>query len=245
MTSAWRAPDPAEPTARDRRRRTREYLAGILAEARRGELPAAWREERLSAALAAVEQQQQASAPPEPVDPLRPVYDPDNPLAALKELDRGPMGLDRRVNSYFTLLDVVTTCPAAVWEPAVEGPTRAALDAWYSAALGCVTEACSEIPAIPQGDDERSVRTRLGSGMHWTKRRAESQRDADLLTESYEAGLVSIGVGDGGWVERSRRRVAAWPDVIGLSRHEHWWLLDDPLYQASREWLPEYWMSHV
>lgn len=244
MTPAWRAPDPAELTARDRLRRVRDCLADILAEARRGELSADWREERLSAALAAVEQHQ-ASMPPEPTDPFRPVYDPDDPLAALKELDRGPAGLGWRVNSYFTLLDVVTTWPAAVWEPGVAGSARAALDAWYLAALGCVGEACSEIPEVPDGDDEHSVRTRLGIGTAWVKRRAECQRDADLLTESYEAGLASLGAGDGGWVERSRRRVALWPDVIGFSRHEHWWLLDDPLYQVSRQWLPAYWTAHV
>ncbi|GAB4977069.1 hypothetical protein MAHJHV57_44580 [Mycobacterium avium subsp. hominissuis] len=244
MTLAWRAPDPAELMACDRRRRVRDCLAGILAEARRGELSADWREGRLSAALAAVEQHQ-ASLPPEPVDPYRPVYDPDDPLAALKELDRGPMGLDLRVNSYFTLLDLVTTLPVAVWEPELVGSARAALDAWYLAALGCVAEACGEIPEVPDGDDERGVRTRLGIGTAWVKRRVECQRDADLLTESYEAGLVSLGAGDGGWVERSRRRVALWPDVIGFSRHEHWWLVDDPLYQVSRQWLPAYWTAHV
>lgn len=238
------APNPAESgELRAQRCRARHCLAAILADARRGELSADWRTQRLSAALAAVEQhpvwgcEEVAS-----VDPLRlTASDPDDPLSPLKDLGNGPLGLQAEMSTYFTLLDVITTCPPAEWEPGAGGSARAALDAWYAAAMQCVVEAGRGIPEVPEGEDERSVRTRLSVGRVWARQRAENQRDADLLTESYEAGLVSVGTGDGDWVERSRRRVAKWPDSISFSRSEHLWTLDDPLYATSREWLPAYW----
>jgi hypothetical protein len=213
-----------------------------LADARRGELSADWRTRRLSAALAAVEHHPVWGGDEVTVDPLQlPASDPDDPLSPLKELGNGPLGLQAEMSTYFTLLDVITTCPATEWEPGVGGSARAALDAWYAAATQCVVEAGSGIPEVPEGEDEQSVRTRLSVGKVWARQRAENQRDADLLTESYEAGLVSVGAGDGGWVERSRQRVANWPDRISFSRSEHLWKLDDPLYVISREWLPAYW----
>lgn len=241
MNAAGGAPNLGELKAQ--RCRAWHCLAAILADARRGELSADWRTQRLSAALAAVEQHpvwgcEEAAA----VDPLRlPASDPDDPLSPLKALGDGPLGLQAQMSTYFTLLDVITTCPAAEWEPGVGGSARAALDAWYAAAMQCLAEARRGIPEDPEGDDERSVRTRLSLGRVWARLRAESQRDADLLTESYEAGLVSVGAGDGGWVERSRRRVANWSESISFSRSEHLWTLDDPLYVTSREWLPTYW----
>lgn len=237
MNAAWGA-------LRVRRHAARNCLATILADARRGELPADWRAQRLSAALAAVEQHP-AWGREEVVDPLRlPASDPDDPLAALKGLGDGPLGLDAQMSCYFTLLDVIATCPAAEWEPGVGGSARAALDAWYAAAMQCIAEAGREIPEVPEGGDEWSVRTRLGVGSLWARWREENQRDTDLLTESYEAGLVSVGAGDGGWVERSRRRIANWPESISFSRLEHLWTLDDPLYVTSRESLPAYWSDH-
>jgi hypothetical protein len=246
VNAASGAPNPGELSQwRARRCAARDCLATILADARRGELPADWRTQRLSAALAAVEQHPVWGGEEVAVDPLRlPASDPDDSLSPLKELGNGPLGLQAQMSTYFTLLDVITTCPAAAWEPGVGGSARAALDAWYAAAMLCVVEAGKEIPAVPEGDDERSVRTRLSVGRVWARWRAENQRDADLLTESYEAALVSVGAGDSGWVERSRRRVANWPDSISFSRSEHLWMLDDPLYVTSREWLPAYWSDH-
>ncbi|MCV7224795.1 hypothetical protein [Mycolicibacterium komossense] len=184
-------------------------------------------------------QKDDASPPEEPFDPLQIAFDPDNPLAPLAALDTGPLGIERRLSNYFTLLDVVTTCPLSPWEPAADGSARAALEAWYAASVDCLA-ARSEGPEIPRRDGEDEDTHRLRTQLV-TKRRAESQRDADLLTESYEAGLVSVGAGDGGWVERSRRRVTDWPGCLSFSRLEHLWALDDPLYVTSREWLPVYW----
>ena len=243
MSTAGSGPNPGE--LRAQRCRTRHCLAAILAAARRGELSADWRTQRLSAALAAVEQHPVWGGGEVTVDPLRlSAYGPDDLLLPLKQLGNGPPGLHAEMSTYFTLLDVITTCPAAEWEPNVAGSARAALDAWNAAAMKCVVEDGSGIPEVPEGDDEQSVRTRLSLGKLWARQRAENQRDADLLAESYEAGLVSVGAGDGGWVERSRRRVAQWPDSISFSRSEHLWTLDDPLYVTNREWLPSYWSDH-
>lgn len=243
MNAAGGGPNPGElGELRAQRCRARHCLAAILADARRGELSADWRTQRLSAALAAVEQHPVWGCEEVAVDPLRlSAFDPDDPLSPLKKLSNGRLGLQAQISSYLTLLDVITTCPAAEWEPGVGGSGRVALDAWYAAAMQCVVEAGSGIPEVPEGDDDQSVRTRLSLGRVWARQRAENQRDADLLTESYEAGLVSVGAGDGGWVERSRRRVTNWPDSMSFSRSEHLWTLDDPLYITSREWLPGYW----
>ena len=243
MTTAGGAHDPGElGELRAQRSRARHCLAAILADARRGELPADWRTQRLSAALAAVEQHPVWGCEEVAVDPLKlPASDPDDPLSPLKALSDGPLGLQAEMSTYFTLLDVITTCPTADWEPGVAESARVALDAWYAAAMQCVVEGGRGIPEAPEGEDEQSVRTRLSLGKLWARQRAENQRDADLLTESYEAGLVSVGASDGNWVERSRRRVANWPDSMSFSRSEHLWTLDDPLYVTSREWLPTYW----
>lgn len=39
----------------------------------------------------------------------------------------------------FTLLDVITNCPPAEWEPGVGGSARTALDAWCGAAMQGLT----------------------------------------------------------------------------------------------------------
>lgn len=76
------------------------------------------------------------------VDPLRlSAFDPDDPLSPLKKLSNGRLGLQTQISIYFTLLDVITTCPAAEWEPGVGGSGRVALDAQYAAAMQCVVEA--------------------------------------------------------------------------------------------------------
>jgi hypothetical protein len=173
-------------------------------------------------------------------------FDPtEPPLAALGELCDWWKGLPAHQatlsGAYFSILDLVTVCPVGAWEPGSGASAREALDAWYETSVACAAAGLAELPEFPLGADERSQRLALSMGTTVTRWRAEHQRTVDLLTESYEAGLVSVGDGDDDWVARSRSRVAKWSDVLGVSRDEQLWLLDDPLYQASRELIPPYW----
>lgn len=248
MSAIPEVPDPVEMASGENRRAAQRLLAEVLAAARRGDLEDGWREVRSAAALTALQRWRPGPATPPEIRPLDLTdFDPAQPLAPLAEFFDWWEGSSGRQNAllseYFTILDVATGCPVGAWEPGSGASAREALDSWYRAAVQCAAEELAEIPELPQGSDERSQRIALGAGRLWTRWRAENGQRVDLLAESYEAGLVSAGAGDGGWVDRSRARVAKWPEILGFSRNEHLWMLDDPLYQASQELLPPYWST--
>ena len=68
-------------------------------------------------------------------------------------------------------------------------------------------------------------------------------RERDLLTESYKAALAALNVtnpGLGNWVERSRQRVARWPDAH--EREHHLAKLDAEFYRLTQQTIPTYWL---
>lgn len=241
-------PNPAEMAAGERRRAVQRCWAEVLIAARCGDLEADWREARPAAAFAAVQEWRPGPPLLPPCEPLNfDDFDPANPLAPLGEMCDWWMGAPARENAllikYFTILDVASVCPVGAWEPGSGAPAHEALDAWYQTSVACAATELAELPEIPYGSDERSQRIALSMGPTVMRWRAENQQRVDLLTEWFEAGLVSIGGGDGDWVARSRERVSKWSEVLGFSRNAQLWKLDDPLYQASRELLPPYWST--
>ena len=164
-------------------------------------------------------------------------FDEKNPLAALASLDALYCG-SAVVEDYFAMLEVVNS-PHQLWEPAAAAGPRQALDAWYKLSIQCVDEFEAALPVSERVVDHPGAV--LPAAVN--TRREQCLRERDLLTEWYEAGLVSTGA-DVDWVERSRQRQSGWSDsqASTLRRDEQLRLLDDPSYRAAREVLPHYWL---
>lgn len=217
-------------------------LDAVLRDARSGVLEANWRECRPEMALLGL---RDAATNPEPPVIPPPPYEGTNPFAGLGELRVYRKPRWQWETEYFALLEIVGT-PVWAWEPAVNAGRGwvHALGAWYALSLECVNTRA--ILAMQQLSYARAANAFMPLvALREDPFHGSFERERDLLTESYEAGLCAGGwthadcMHGVDWIGNAHRRTACWRDETERDRHLA--ELDSADYRARLERLPHYW----